>query len=113
MDLTDGYTYEVDNNEAILIMEVLCLAMQLRFEKRDVRKKQLLTPGNLSSSVVDCVFGTNVPRPCRWFLWWEPEQLYELLVNHSKVFLYGIPGSISGCGVEVSLQNSIRHPQPI
>ena len=76
-------------------------------------KKQLLTPGNLSSSVVDYVFGTNVPRPCRWFLWWEPEQLYELLVNHSKVFLYGIPGSISGCGVEVSLQNSIRHPQPI
>ena len=50
MDITDGYTFEDDNNEAILIMEVFCLAMQLRFEKRDVRKKQLLTPGNLSSS---------------------------------------------------------------
>ena len=44
------------------IMEVLCLAMQLRFEKRDVRKKQLLTPGNLSSSVVDYIVGTDVPR---------------------------------------------------
>ena len=62
MDLTDGYTFEDDNNEAILIMEVLCLAMQLRFEKRDVRKKQLLTPGNLSSSVVDYIVDTDVPR---------------------------------------------------
>lgn len=113
MDLTDGYTFEDDNNEAILIMEVLCLAMRLRFEKRDVRKKQLLTPGNLSSSVVDYVFGTNVPRPCRWFLGWELVQFYELLANHSKVFLYGIPGSISGRGTEAPLQNSIRYPQPI
>ena len=48
MELTDGYTFEDENDEAIFIMEILCLAMQLRFEKRDVRKKQLLTPGNLS-----------------------------------------------------------------
>jgi hypothetical protein len=34
-------------------------------------------------------------------------------VNHSKVFLYGIPGSISGRGTEAPLQNSIRYPQPI
>ena len=94
MELTDGYTFEDDNDEAIFIMEVLCLAMQLRFEKRDVRKKQLLTPGNLSPAVVDYIFDTDIPRPCRWFLGREQEleQLHELLVDHSKVFLHGIPG---------------------
>jgi len=75
-------------------MEILCLAMQLRFEKRDVRKKQLLTPGNLSPAVVDYIFDTDIPRPCRWFLGREQEleQLHALLVDHSKVFLHGIPG---------------------
>lgn len=94
MELTDGYTFEDENDEAIFIMEILCLAMQLRFEKRDVRKKQLLTPGNLSPSVVDYIFDTDIPRPCRWFLGREQElkQLHELLVDHSKVFLHGIPG---------------------
>ena len=94
MELTDGYTFEDDNDEAIFIMEILCLAMQLRFEKRDVRKKQLLTPGNLSPAVVDYIFDTDIPRPCRWFLGREQEldQLHALLVDHSKVFLHGIPG---------------------
>ena len=31
MELTDGYTFEDENDEAIFIMETLCLAMQLRF----------------------------------------------------------------------------------
>ena len=94
MELTDGYTFEDENDEAIFIMDALCLAMQLRFEKRDVRKKQLLTPGNLSPAVVDYIFDTDIPRPCRWFLGREEEleKLHELLVDHSKVFLHGIPG---------------------
>lgn len=94
MELTDGYTFEDDNDEAIFIMEILCLAMQLRFEKRDVRKKQLLTPGNLSPAVADYIFDTDIPRPCRWFLGREQEleQLHALLIDHSKVFLHGIPG---------------------
>ena len=94
MELTDGYTFEDENDEAIFILDVLCLAMQLRFEKRDVRKKQLLTPGNLSPAVVDYIFDTDIPRPCRWFLGREQEleQLHALLVDHSKVFLHGIPG---------------------
>lgn len=75
-------------------MEVRCLAMQLRLEKRDVRKKQLLTPGNLSPAVVDYIFDTEILRPCRWFLGRGQElvQLHNLLVDHSKVFLHGIPG---------------------
>ena len=94
MELTDGYTFEDENDEAIFIMEILCLAMQLRFEKRDVRKKQLMTPGNLSPAVVDYIFDTDIPRPCQWFLGREQEleQLHGLLVGHSKVFLHGIPG---------------------
>ena len=94
LELTDGYAFEDDNDEAIFIMEILCLAMQLRFEKRDVRKKQLLPPGNLSPAVVDYIFDTDIPRPCRWFLDREQEleQLHALLVDHGKVFLHGIPG---------------------
>lgn len=94
MELTDGYTFEDDNDEALFITEVLCLAMQLRFEKRDVRKKHLLTPGNLSPTVVDYIFDTDISRPCRWFVGREQElkQLHALLIDHSKVFLHGIPG---------------------
>ena len=87
LELTDGYTFEDDNDEAIFIMEILCLAMQLRFEKRDVRKKQLLTPGNLSPAVADYIFDTDIPRPCLWFLGREqeleqlasPEELHQAL----------------------------------
>ena len=59
-----------------------------------MRKKQLLTPGNLSPAIVDYIFDTDIPRPCRWFLGRETEleQLHALLVDHSKVFLHGIPG---------------------
>ena len=94
MELTDGFSFEDKNDEAMFATDILCLAMQLRFEKRDVRKKQLLTPGNLSPAVVDYIFDTDIPRPCRWFLGREQEleQLHTLLVDHSKVFLHGIPG---------------------
>ena len=94
MELTDGYAFEDDNDEAVFITEILCLAMQLPFMKRDVREKQLLTSGVLSPVVVDYIFDTDMPRPCRWFLGREQEleQLHTLLVDHSKVFLHGIPG---------------------
>lgn len=93
-ELSDGFSFEDENDEAVFITDILCFAMQLRFEKRDVRSKQLLTPGNLSPAVVDYIFDSDMPRPCRWFLGREQEleQLHELLVDHSKVFLHGIPG---------------------
>ena len=89
--LAEGLTFA---DEALFIMEVLCFAMRLRFEKRDVRNRQLLTPGNLSPAVVDYIFDTSVPKPCRWFLGRdrELEQLHELLIDQDKVFLHGIPG---------------------
>ena len=43
--------------------------------------------------MVDYIFDTDILRPCRWFLGRETEleQLHALLVDHSKVFLQGIP----------------------
>ena len=89
--LAEGLSFA---DEALFIMEVLCFAMRRRFEKRDVRNRQLLTPGNLSPAVVDYIFDTSVPKPCRWFLGRdrELEQLHELLIDQDKVFLHGIPG---------------------
>lgn len=34
MELTEGFSFEDGMDEAVFITEVLCLAMQLRFEKR-------------------------------------------------------------------------------
>lgn len=94
MELTEGFSFEEENDAAIFITEILCLAMQLRFEKRDVRNKKLIAPGNLSPMVIDYIFDTDLPRACRWFLGrtQELEQLHSLLIDHSKVFVHGIPG---------------------
>lgn len=93
-ELSDGFSFEDNNDEAVFITDILCFAMQLRFEKRDVRSKQLLTPGNLSPAVRDFIFDSDIPKPCCWFVGREQElvQLHELLMDHSKVFLHGIPG---------------------
>lgn len=64
MELTDGHAFEDENDEAIFIMEVLCLAMRLPLVKRDVRKEQLLTLADLSLAVVEYIFDADIPRPC-------------------------------------------------
>ncbi len=93
-DLTEEFSFEENEEQAIFMMEILCFTMELRFEKRDIRKKLLATSGNLSPVVVDYIFDTDIPRPCQWFLGREREleQLHSLLVDNSKVFLHGIPG---------------------
>lgn len=93
-ELSDGFSFEDNNDEAVFITDILCFAMQLRFEKRDVRSKQLLTPGNLSPAIRDFIFDSDIPKPCRWFVGREEElvQLHDLLMDHDKVFLHGIPG---------------------
>lgn len=93
-ELSDGFSFVDNNDEAVFITDILCFAMQLRFEKRDVRSKQLLSPGNLSPAVRGFIFDSDIPKPCRWFVGREQEleQLHELLLDHSKVFLHGIPG---------------------
>lgn len=94
VELTDGISFEDENEEAIFITDILCFAMQLRFEKRDARSKQLLTPGNLSPAVRDFIFDSDIPKPCRWFVGRTEEltEIHEELMAYSKVFLHGIPG---------------------
>ena len=92
--LTDGFSFDDENEEAVFITDVLCLAMQLHFEKRDIRTAELMVPGCLSPVVRDFIFGSGVPKPCRWFVGRESElkELHGLLMEHSKIFLRGIPG---------------------
>lgn len=52
--LTKEFKCKNKQEEALLITEIVCLAMQLPFVKRDVRKKQLVAPGCLSP-VLDVV----------------------------------------------------------
>lgn len=94
VELTDGISFEDENEEAIFITDILCFAMQLRFEKRDARSKQLLTPGNLSPTVRDFIFDSDIPKPCHWFVGRTEEltEIHEELMAYSKVFLHGIPG---------------------
>lgn len=94
VELTDGISFEDENEESIFITDILCFAMQLRFEKRDARSKQLLTPGNLSPAVRDFIFDSDIPKPCRWFVGRTEEltEIHEELMAYSKVFLHGIPG---------------------
>lgn len=93
-ELTEDFSFEDDNDAAVFVTEVLCLAMQLRFVKRDIRRKALNALGNQSPAVIDYIFDTEIPRPCPWFLGrsQELEQLHGLLVEHSKVFVQGIAG---------------------
>lgn len=79
---------------AVFVTEILCFAMELHFEKRDVRKPALIPAGSRSPAVVDFIFSADVPRPCRWFQGRESEleQLHRLLMTERKVFLHGIPG---------------------
>ena len=44
--------------------------------------------------IQDLVYDAGIPRPCRWFCGREQEleALHELLQQHDKVFLRGIPG---------------------
>ena len=78
--------------EADFLTEILLFAMKRNFVKRDT--KALPPPTGLSPVIQDLVYDAGIPRPCRWFCGreWELEALHELLRNHGKVFLHGIPG---------------------
>lgn len=93
-ELTEGISFGDENEAAVFMTEVLCLSMQLRYEKRDIREPLFLVPGSSSPVVKDYLFNSDVPKSCRWFVGRKTEltQLHEMLMDHSKVFLHGIPG---------------------
>ena len=78
--------------EADFLTEILLFAMKRNFIKRDT--KALPPPTGLSPVIQDLVYDAGIPRPCRWFCGREREMeaLHELLQQHDKVFLHGIPG---------------------
>lgn len=90
IELEDSYSFD-DNDKAAFITEVLCLAIQVPFVDPEL---QLQIPKNKSTSVVGHLYNTEIPAPCKFFVGRDDEldALHALLLEHGKVFLYGVPG---------------------
>lgn len=90
--MSRNYPCKSEGDEAAFLTEVLLFAMSRNFVKRE--KKALQAPTGLSPVIQDLVYDAGIPRPCRWFCGREREleELHELLRDHGKVFLHGIPG---------------------
>lgn len=93
-ELTEGYPWPTENEQAVFLTELLCFAMEQNFVKRDIRQKQIAAGGAASPVVRDYIYSGEMPRPCKWFRGREAElaRLHELLLEEGKVFLGGIPG---------------------
>lgn len=89
-ELSEGFSFEDEYDEAVFITSILCLAMQKPAEG----KKQLQIPKNLSPTLEGYIFSAECPNPCKHFVGSadELEVLHLLLLDHTKVFLHGIPG---------------------
>ena len=89
-----NYPCETEMDEARFLTSALCFGMERSFVKRDSNTKQLLSAGSLSPIVKDFVYDGGVPKPCRHFCGRDDElaTLHQLLCDHGKVFLQGIPG---------------------
>lgn len=89
-ELSEGFSFEDEYDEAVFITSILCLAMQKPAEG----KKQLQIPKNLSPTLEGYIFSAECPNPCKHFVGRadELEVLHSLLLDHTKVFLHGIPG---------------------
>lgn len=77
---------------ATFLTGILLFVMSRSFVKRD--RKAISPPTGLSPLIQDLVYDAGIPRPCSWFCGRETElhTLHELLQQHDKVFLHGIPG---------------------
>ena len=92
--LTQDYPCSDDEGKAIFISSVLCFAMERNFVKRDINTQKLLMSGSLSPVIGEYVFNSEVPPPCRHFCGrdTELEDIHQLLSQHGKLFVQGIPG---------------------
>ena len=80
------------SDDAAFLTGILLFVMSRSFVKRD--RKAIPPPTGLSPVIQDLVYDAGIPRPCSWFCGREKELevLHELLQQHDKVFLHGIPG---------------------
>lgn len=92
--LLRSYPVQKESDDAQLMADILCFAMERSFVKRDAKAQKLLTTGNLSPVLQDYILDGSLPKPCRTFCGREQElnELQTLLEKQDKVFLYGIAG---------------------
>ena len=92
--LLRSYPVQKESDDAQLMADILCFAMERSFVKRDAKVQKLLTTGSLSPVLQDYVLDGSLPKPCRTFCGREQElsELQALLEKQDKVFLYGIAG---------------------
>ena len=92
--LLKEYPCDTEEESAQLIAALLCFAMERTFVRRTAENTLLMATGSLSPASADFILNNRVPVPCRYFCGRDGELsvLHDLLNEHSKVFISGIPG---------------------
>ena len=93
-ELLEGWPAETRGEIAAFIARILRWTLLRPFRKRESEEKMLREMGGLSQEIQALVRSTKIPGPVTWFLGREKEmeELFQLLKEHGKVFLHGIPG---------------------
>ncbi|MBQ8554563.1 MAG: ATP-binding protein [Clostridia bacterium] len=92
--LLKAYPCDTEHTSAQLIATLLCFALERTFVRRTAANTALMATGSLSPASADFILSNPVPVPCRHFCGRDAELsiLHDLLNEHSKVFIGGIPG---------------------
>lgn len=92
--LLKGYPCDTEQESAQLIATLLCFAMERTFVRRTAANTALMVTASLSPASADFILNNHVPTSCCHFCGREEELsvLHDLLNEHSKVFISGIPG---------------------
>lgn len=92
--LLKGYPCDTEQGAACLIATLLCFSMERTFVRRTPGNMALVATASLSPASADFIPNNLVPAPCRHFCGRDEELsvLHDLLNEHSKVFISGIPG---------------------
>ena len=92
--LLKAYPCDTEQESAQLTAALLCFAMERTFVRRTPESTALMAIGSLSPASADFILNNRVPAPCRHFCGRDAELsiLHDLLNEHGKVFISGIPG---------------------
>lgn len=92
--LLKRYPCDTEQESAQLVATLLCFAMERTFVRRTAENTVLMATGSLSPTSADFILNNRIPVPCRHFCGRDAELsvLHDLLNEHSKVFISGIPG---------------------
>lgn len=92
--LLKAYPRDAEQDAARLIATLLCFSMERTFVRRTQGNTALMATGSLSPASADFILNNRVPAPCRHFCGRDEElsALHDLLNEHGKVFITGIPG---------------------